>query len=188
MLHPTHVLVHGSPWLYLGIHLAWPLLACLLAWMVILLVEGVDGAAATAARVLAIPFAVAYTLFTAFAGIAIGAFVWKGNQLPASEQPAASDLIESVIHSPLGTPMRYIANLLWLATALAVVVALRHHAPWPALVVFGLGAAAFAFRHERPWGPGGMAAVLAGVLWLELRPTPVVDSQLPNAPQPGRER
>ena len=52
MLHPTHVLVHGSPWLYLGVHLAWPLLACLLAWMVILLVEGVDGAAA-AARVLA---------------------------------------------------------------------------------------------------------------------------------------
>ena len=186
MLHPDHVLVHGEPWLYLGVHLAWPFLACMLAWMFILLVEGIPGAAATAVRVLAIPFAVAYTLFTAFAGVGIGAFVWKANELPADQQPAASALIESVIHSSLATPIRVTANLLWLATALAVVVALRKHAPVPALVLFTLGAAAFAYRHERPWGPGSMAALLAGVVWIELRPGPATDPQLSKRLRLGR--
>ena len=178
MFHPSYVLVAGSPWLYIGVHLAWPLLACLLAWMFILLVAGIDGAAATATRVLAIPFAVAYTLFTTFAGVGIGAFVWKANQLPPAEQPASSALIENVIHSSLSTPIRLTANLLWLATALALVAALRKNAPFPALALVALGAAAFAYRHERPWGPGGMAAVLAGVIWLELRPRPAVSADI----------
>ena len=136
-------------------------------------------------RVLAVPFAVAYTLYTAYAGVTIGAFVWKGNELPADQQPAASVLIENVIHSSISTPIRLTANLLWLATALAVVVALRRQAPAAALVLFALGAAAFAYRHERPWGPGGMAAVLAGVIWLELRPKPAAGPQL-TEPRLGR--
>jgi hypothetical protein len=172
MLHPDHVLSNGGPWLYLGIHLAWPFLACMLAWMFILLVEGVDGAAATAARVLAIPFAVAYTLFTAFAGVGIGAFVWKANELPAGQQPAAGRLIEYVIHSSIGSPIRWTAAALWLATALAVVVALRNRAPLGGLVLFAAGAAVFAYRHERPWGAGAMVAILAGVIWIELRAQP----------------
>ena len=186
MLHPSHVLVNGSPWLYIGVHLAWPLLACLLAWMLLLLVDGVDGAAATWTRVLAIPFAVAYTLFTAFAGIGIGAFVWKANQLPADQQPAAAALIANVTHSSLATPIRLTANLLWLAAALAVVIALRHVAPLPALVLVALGAAVFAYRHERPWGPGGMAAVLAGIAWLELKPKLATDTPLVKPIRSGR--
>jgi hypothetical protein len=170
MLHPTRVLDNGSPWLYIGVHLAWPFLSCMLAWMFLLLVEDCRGAAATTARVLVIPFAVAYTMFTTFDGVGIGAFVWKANELPTDQQPAASALIEDVIHSPLSTSIRVTASLLWLATALAVIVALWKRAPLPALVLIGLGAATFAYRHERPWGPAGMAAVLAGIVWLELRP------------------
>jgi hypothetical protein len=172
MLHPDHVLANGGPWLYLGIHLAWPFLACMLAWMFILLVEGVEGAAANAVRVLAIPFAVAYTLYTAFAGVGIGAFVWKANELPADQQPAAGTLIENVTHSSIGSPIHWTATALWLATALAVVVALRNRAPLGGLILFAAGAAAFAYRHERPWGAGGMVAILAGVIWIELRPQP----------------
>jgi hypothetical protein len=172
MLHPSHVLTDGDPWLYIGVHLAWPALACLLAWMFILLVQGIEGRAATATRVLSVPFAVSYTLFTAFAGVAIGAFVWKANELPLNEQPGAAAVIDSVMHSSLSTPIRILAEVLWLATVLVAVAALRRRAPWPALLLFTLGAASFAYRHERPWGPAGMAALLAGVIWLELRPLP----------------
>jgi hypothetical protein len=186
MLHPRHVLVDGGPWLYLGIHLAWPLLACLLAWMLLLLVQGVDNLAATAVRVLSIPFAVAYTLFAAFAGVAIGAFVWKANELPAEQQSTAAALIDSVTHSSLSGPIRLCANLLWLAAALAAVIALRRQAPLPALALVAAGAAAFAYRHERPWGAAGMAAVLAGVVWLELKPTPASEPQLTNTLRVGR--
>ncbi len=186
MLHPTHVLVDGSPWLYLGVHLAWPLLICLLAWMLLLLVEGIDGVAAKVARVLAVPFAVAYTMFTTYGGIAIGAFVWKANELPADQQSTAGTLIDNVTHNSIAGPIRLSANVLWLAAALAVVVALRKHAPLPALALVAAGALAFAYRHERPWGAAGMAAVLAGVVWLELRPTPVSDAQLTNTLRLGR--
>lgn len=180
MLHPTHVLVGGSPWRYIGVHLAWPVLACLLAWMFVLLVGGVGGVAATATRVLAIPFAVAYTSFTAFAGVGIGAFVWKANQMPADQQQPAGALIESVTHSQLVSPMRWIANALWIATALAAVVALRRRAPVAPLVLFAAGAIAFGLQHESPWGPGGMAAVLAAVVWFELRPKTASDVPIAN--------
>jgi hypothetical protein len=186
MLHPTHVLSHGSPWLYLGVHLTWPFLACMLAWMFILLVEGIEGAAATAVRVLAIPFAVAYTLYTAFAGVGIGAFVWKANELPANQQPGASTLIENVIHSSIGSPIRWTATLLWLATTLAVVLALRGRAPLGGLTLFAVGAAVFAYRHERPWGAAGMVAVLAGVIWIELKPQASPDPHVEKSLRLGR--
>jgi len=126
----------------------------------------------TAARVLAIPFAVAYTLYTALAGVGTGAFVWKANDLPGDEQPAAGALIEGVIHSSIGSPIRWTAAALWLATAIAVVVALRHRAALGGLILFAAGAAVFAYRHERPWGAGAMAVLLAGVIRIELRPQP----------------
>ena len=178
MLHPSHVFVSGSAWLYLGVHLAWPVLVCLLAWMFLLLVEGIDDVAATAVRVLVLPFAIAYTVFTTYAGIAIGAFVWKANELPAAEHQAASDLLESITHSSLSGPIRLIATVLWFATALAAVIALRRRAPLPALALFLAGAAVFAYRHERPWGPAGMAAILAAVIWLELKPAVAADAPL----------
>ena len=137
--------------------------------MIVLLVDGVDGRAATAARLLAVPFAVAYTLFTAFDGVAIGAFVWKANALPPAQRQAAGNLIRSVSHSAIQHSLYLVASLCWLAAVLAVIAALWRRAPLPALVLLGLGAAAFARSHVRPWGPAGMAAVMAGVVWLELR-------------------
>jgi hypothetical protein len=186
MLHPDHVLDHGDPWRFLGVHLAWPLLACLLAWMLVLLVEGVEGPAATAARVLAVPFAVTYTLYTGYAGVAIGAFVWKGNELPAAQQPAAATLISNVTHSSISRPIHWTAIAFWVAAVAAVVVALRKRAPLPSLALVALGAFAFAYRHERPWGPGGMAAILAGVVWLELRPARLTESALVKGLRLGR--
>ena len=65
-----------------------PAIVCLLAWMMLFLVEGIEGTAAGAARVLADAFAVAYTAFTAFGGIAIGAFVKQmGSARTSSDLP-----------------------------------------------------------------------------------------------------
>ena len=116
-----------------------------------------------------LPFAAVYTMFSTFAGLAFGALVWKTSALPVAEQPAAITLIHNLYSNPLKTSLYWSAGLLWLFTVFAVVIALRRRAPLPALALVALGAAAFAYSHERPWGPGGMAAVLAGVVWLELR-------------------
>ncbi len=177
MLHPSHVFAGGSPWLFLGVHLAFPAILCLLAWMFLLLVDGIDDGAATAVRVLAIPFAVAYTLYTAFAGVGVGAFEWQG---------ADASLADRVATSPLAAAVEAVASALWLATALAAVAALRRTAPPPALALLALGALSFAYRHERPWGAAGMAAVLAGVVWIELRPRLARGARATSALRLGR--
>src|SRR5262249_5098095 len=166
--HPSHLVVGERDRLFLAIHIAFPFVICLLAWGLYLLVDGVDNRAATVARVLVIPFAVAYTAFESVAGIARGAFVWKAEGLTGRRQLDAAQLIHSVMHSALARPLWLTASALWLAAALSVVVALRHRAPWPALVLLAAGALLFAFSHVRPWGPGGMAAFLAGAVWAEL--------------------
>ena len=84
--HPSHLVVGESDRLFLAIHLAFPFVICLLAWALYLLVDGVENAAATAVRVLVIPFAVAYTTFEAVAGIARGAFIWKAEDLTGDRQ------------------------------------------------------------------------------------------------------
>jgi hypothetical protein len=168
LIHPTGLQVGRSDRLFLAVHLAFPVLICLLAWSLILLVNGVDNRAATAVRVLAIPFAVAYTAFATFDGIAIGTFVWKANDLPANQRLEAARLIHRVSNSELEWPLYLIAGGFWLATAFAVVIALRHRAPLPALVLLALGALLFAKSHVRPWGPAGMTAFLAGAVWVEL--------------------
>ena len=162
--------------LFMAIHLVFPLLICLLAWTLYLLVDGLDGVAATIARILVIPFAVAYTAYEAVAGIARGAFVWKLNDLPVELQPAGAQLIASVTHSGLARPLYLVASALWVAAALAVVVALRSRAPLPALGLMALGALLFAKTHVEPWGPAGMAAFLAGSVWYELKPRASVAS------------
>jgi hypothetical protein len=170
MLHPTRLRFGQSPWLYIGIHLVMPLLIALLAWMIVLLVEGIDNRAATVARFLVVPFALVYSLFTAFAGLAYGVMVWKAGGLSAEEQPGAVALIHDVFHNGLERTIYLTAGLLWLAAVVAAAVALRDRAPFPALALLALGAAIFANSHERPWGPAGMAAILAAVIWLELKP------------------
>jgi hypothetical protein len=170
MLHPTHVGLAGDPWPYIGIHLALPLVIGLLAWMIVLLVEGVDNRAASAARVLVVPFAISYGFFTGFVGLAYGVMVWKAGDLPVDQQQGAVALIHDVFHNSVETAVYFVAGLVWFAAILAVVVALRRRAPLAPLVLLALGALVFANTHERPWGPGGMAAILAAVVWLELKP------------------
>ena len=103
--HPARLVVGESDRLFLAIHLGFPFVICLLAWALYLLVDGVENRAATAARILVIPFAVAYTAFESFAGIARGAFVWKADDLPPDRQQNAAELISSVTHSGLARPL-----------------------------------------------------------------------------------
>jgi hypothetical protein len=166
LIHPK--LKAGDTW-FLALHLTFPFLICLLAWGLLLLVDGVDNPAASLTRVLAIPFAVVYTTYTAFGGIAVGAFAWKVESLPEQAQPIGVQLVNSVTGSALDRPLYLAAGISWVAAVGAVVLALRRSAPWPGLVLILVGAVLFAKSHVRPWGPAGMAAFLAGVVWLELR-------------------
>jgi hypothetical protein len=187
LFHPDELTAGDST--FLVFHLAFPVLVCLLAWTLLLLVNGIEDPAATLARVLVIPFAVAYTVFATFDGIAMGAFAWKVNDLPEAGRATGVELVNSVSNSVLERPLYLVAGALWLAAVLAVVVALRRSAPVPALVLLLGGAALFAKSHVRPWGPAGMAAFLAGIVWLELQTTKAARrADLDGLPLEARER
>jgi hypothetical protein len=172
LLHPMENPELGDETsLFIGLHIAQLFLIGGLAYVLWLLVEGVDGRAATVARALILPFVVAYTALDSVLGIAWGIVAEKANELPADDQAAAGRLIDELLSTdPLGLILYWGAGLLWLAVALAVVAALRRHAPRPALVLMAMGAIVFTLGHARPVGPVGMALFLAGIVWLELRP------------------
>jgi hypothetical protein len=157
--------------LFIGLHIAQLFLIGGLAYVLWLLVEGVEGRTAAVARALIIPFVVAYTALDSVLGIAWGIVVETANELPAADQAAAGRLIDELLSAdPRGLILYWGAGVLWLAAALAVVVALRRQAPRPALVLMTMGAIVFAVAHARPAGPIAMTLLLAGIVWLELRP------------------
>jgi hypothetical protein len=176
LLHPTaNPELGDDPSLFVNLHIAQLFLIMGLAFVLWLLVEGVAGRAATVARVLIIPFVVAYTALDAILGIAWGIVVETANDLPVADQAGAGRLIDELISGdpdPRGLLLYWGAGLLWLAVALAVVAALRPTAPLGAQVLMVLGAAVWTLGHAPPMGPVGMGLFLIGIAWVEFRPRP----------------
>jgi len=170
--HPTaNPEVGDETGVFIWLHVAQLFLIGGLAYTLWLLVDGLESRAATLARALILPFVVAYTALDSVLGIAWGIVAEKANDLPDADRAAAGRLIDTLLEpEPLGYVVYFGAGLLWLAVALMVVTALRRTAPRPALVLMAIGATVFALGHARPMGPIGMALLLAGIAWLELRP------------------
>ena len=173
LLHPTANPELGDDTdLFIYLHLIQLVLIAGLGYVLWFLVEGIESRAASVARVLIVPFLVAYTALDSILGIAWGIAAETANGLPTADQPGAGALIEELISGDAdarGYILYFGAGLLWLAVAVAVVVALRDTAPMPALVLMSLGAVVFTLGHAPPVGPIGMALFLAGVAWLEFR-------------------
>jgi hypothetical protein len=172
LFHPTsNPEVGDEAGLFIGLHIAQLVLIGGLAYALWLLVDGIDSRAASVARALILPFAIAYTALDAILGVAWGIVAQKANQLAVADQAAAGRLLDELLKDDaFGYALYWGAGLLWLAAALAVVIALRKSTPRPALVLIAIGALVFAVGHPRPTGPVGMALFVAGVAWLELRP------------------
>jgi hypothetical protein len=175
LMHPTaNPELGDETGVFIGLHIAQLFLIVGLGYMLWLLVEGLDSRAATVARNLILPFAVAYTALDSILGIAWGIVVEKANTLPAADQPAAARLINELLGDAdpeiRGLLLYWGAGLLWLVVALAVGTALRRQAPRPAIGLMATGAIVFALGHARPMGPIGMMLVLAGIVWFELAP------------------
>jgi hypothetical protein len=172
VLHPTSNPELGDETgLFIGLHVAQLFLIGGLAYLLWLLVEGLDGRAARVARALILPFVIAYTALDAVLGLGWGIAAKKANELPVADQAAAGRLIHNLNEPELFGYIGYFgAGLLWLAVALTVVRALGKKAPRPALVLMAMGTIVFALGHARPMGPIGMGLFLAGIAWLELRP------------------
>jgi hypothetical protein len=153
-------------WIF--VHTALLLAFAFLTLAVLLLLEGVQGLAATVSRVAVVFFAVFYTAYEVTIGLGTGYLVDHANGLPAAEQAVVADAIQdynrnAVLAEPASISL-IVGFFGWVVALVAAAVALRRAgAGWPATVLVGL-ASLFAI-HPPPVGPAALVCLAsAGVL------------------------
>jgi len=171
VVHPADIEVGDETTLYLWLHLLQPVLILLLAWGIWFLVKDLPGRAAQVARVAIVPFAIAYSIFDAIAGIATGVVVREANGLNSAEGAAVQRVFDEsdAVTEALSAGVYVAGGLTWFVMAFAAALAVRPIGGLGPTVLMVIGAAIFAVGHPFPPGPIGIALFGLGVAWLELR-------------------
>jgi uncharacterized membrane protein YccF (DUF307 family) len=167
-IHPFEIKVGDATTLYLGIHIVQPLFVLLLAWGVWLLVKDLPGRAAQIARIAIVPYAIAYSMLDAIAGISLGQIVREANEM----SPVAAAEVQRAMNEGtdyIGFAIYAAAGLLWLAAAGGAAIALKQIGGLGPTLLMAVGAAIFAVGHPFPPGPIGIALFGLGIAWLEVR-------------------
>jgi hypothetical protein len=167
-VHPAEINVGDETTLYLGLHLVQPVLILLLAWGIWLLVKGLPGRAAQIARVAIVPYAIAYSMLDAIAGVALGQVVREANDLSAADAAVVQRIMDGGTDY-IGIVIWVASGLTWFVMALAAAIAVKQIGGLGPSVLMTIGAAIFAVGHPFPPGPIGIALFGLGVAWLELR-------------------
>jgi hypothetical protein len=168
VIHPAEIEVGDETTLYIAIHLVQPFFILLLAWGVWLLVKDLPGRPAQVARVAIIPYAIAYSMFDAIAGIALGGIVRLANDASAADGAAVQRLMDSGTDY-VGAVIFVASGLTWFVMALAAAVAVKQIGGLGPTLLMAIGAAIFAVGHPFPPGPIGIALFGLGIAWLEVR-------------------
>jgi uncharacterized membrane protein YccF (DUF307 family) len=172
-IHPIELKVGDDTTLYIGLHLVQPLFVLFLAWGTWLLVEGLPGRAAQVARIAIVPYAIAYSMLDAIAGIAIGQVVREANRMsPADAAVVQRILDDSTGQDYVGIGIWVASGLTWFAMALGAALAVRQVGGLGPSLLMTIGAAIFAVGHPFPPGPIGMTIFGLGLAWLEFRREP----------------
>jgi hypothetical protein len=153
-----------------------PLALALLGFSVILLLNGVQGIAATTSRVSAFVFVIAYIIYETIIGTVTGLLIRDAAALPPAEQAVIGDVIYRNYTDPvLGDLPSVVSLTAWLswfaAVTLAAVALHRSGKPLGACILLGLS---FIFiSHASMLGPLGMILFLLAVIGIERAAVPV---------------
>ena len=151
---------------WITVHVALLFAFPLLALATAMLVRGIEGRAATVARVSLVFFAVFYTAWEVMVGLTTGILTKYANGLPGAEQAGAAGAIEDLNGHWMTQVTLTLGSLGWIVAIVAAAVAMRGiGAGWPAVVLLGLSAT-FAI-HPPPVGPVALVAFAAGALLAE---------------------
>jgi uncharacterized membrane protein YccF (DUF307 family) len=167
-IHPAEIEVGDETTLYIGIHLVQPFFILLLAWGTWLLVKDLPGRAAQVARIAIVPYAIAYSMFDAIAGVALGGIVRMANDASAAEGAVVQRLMDTGTDY-VGMVLFVASDLSWFVMALAAAIAVKPIGGRGPTLLMAIGAAIFAIAHPFPPGPIGITLFGLGLLWLEIR-------------------
>jgi hypothetical protein len=168
VIHPAEIEVGDETTLYIGIHLVQPFFILLLAWGTWLLVRDLPGRAAQVARLAIVPYAIAYSMFDAIAGVALGGIVRLANNASAAEGEVVQRLMDSGTDY-VGMVLFVASDLSWFVMALAAAIAVKPIGGRGPTLLMAIGAAIFAVAHPFPPGPIGITIFGLGIAWLEVR-------------------
>jgi hypothetical protein len=151
------------------VHVAQLALIGAMGGVLMLLVDGLAGRAATVTRACAVVFVLVYGAYESWTGIATGSLATTAHALPAVDQAAATTLVQAHWESPLlgnGSIGAILGSVAWLAATTAAAVALRHAgAPTRAVVALIASGVLFAPTHVPPFGPTAMLLCAMAGLW-----------------------
>ena len=136
-----------------------------------LLVRDLPGGAARISRLAIGVFVLFYAAWETVIGLATGALVQHGNDVPADERPAVSDAIQSLQENIVVGEMSVAAVLggvAWIVAVIAAAVAYRRVGA-PVVVSVLLGLSAVVISHPPPIGPFGLLCFAAAVAVLAVR-------------------
>jgi len=168
VLHPFEIEVGDETSLYLALHVVQPFLILLVAFSIWLLVKDLPGRAAQIARVAILPYAIAYSMLDAIAGIALGQAIREANGMSAADAAVVQRALDGSDPDVIGITVWVAAGLTWLVAAVAAAVAVKQVGGLGPTLLMVVGAAVFAVGHPFPPGPIGIALFGFGVAWLEL--------------------
>ena len=124
VIHPAEIEVGDETTLYIAIHLVQPFFILLLAWGTWLLVKDLPGRAAQVARVAIVPYAIAYSMFDAIAGVALGGVVRLANDASAADGVVVQRLLDTGTDY-VGIALFIASDLSWFVMALAAAIAVK---------------------------------------------------------------
>jgi hypothetical protein len=120
------------------------------------------------ARIAIVPYAIAYSMFDAIAGVALGGIVRLANDASAADGAVVQRLMDSGTDY-VGVVLFVASDLSWFVMALAAAIAVKPIGGRGPTLLMAIGAAIFAIAHPFPPGPIGITLFGLGLLWLEIR-------------------
>jgi hypothetical protein len=133
-----------------------------------LLVRDLPGRAARISRMAIGPFVLFYAAYESVIGLAVGALVQHGNDVPARQRPAVADAIQGLGDNVIvGDPgvVASVGSLAWIVAVLAAAIAYRGLGA-PVLATVLLGLSLVVVSHPPPIGPIGLVCFAGAVVLL----------------------
>jgi hypothetical protein len=156
---------HADVWTF--VHLAQLALFGVTAWAVARLLTDIPTRLAAVARGLLAVFAVTYSAFDTFAGLATVTVIRAGQALPAPALPVSVAIANAIFLSPINAALFLVGTTSWFLgaglTGIALLRAGASRVPAACLVM-----AAFTLwgDHPPPFGPITFGLTAAAILWL----------------------
>ncbi len=120
------------------------------------------------ARIAIVPYAIAYSMFDAIAGVALGGIVRLANDASAADGAVVQQLMDTGTDY-VGVALFIASDLSWFVMALAAAIAVKPIGGRGPTLLMAIGAAIFAIAHPFPTGPIGITLFGLGIAWLEVR-------------------